>query len=228
MQNPKLGDTTGERVMTLIDLERAALRQALRLGHSWVGPEHGLLALAQGADTDLARRALDESGMEAAAIEAQFVGCLGTDVPLPATEITPNPAWYRLVGRAEGLASTLGTGEVQPVDLLIAMAWDSRPWLLDSAATKRQRVIEALERLGVRVPSSPLPVWDVKRFTKRVDFPLRMADRVLAVLKERFPPGSESSFLFNHDEIDRAWVLAEDEIELEEIVNDVLQSDRGE
>jgi hypothetical protein len=44
------------------DFERAAFREAQRLGHEFVGPEHGLLVVARGDPPDAARLALEEVG----------------------------------------------------------------------------------------------------------------------------------------------------------------------
>src|SRR5947207_10267660 len=43
--------------------------------------------------------------------------------------ISPNPAWYGVVGRAEGLAAGVGVSDVRPVDLLLALLWDTSEWL---------------------------------------------------------------------------------------------------
>jgi hypothetical protein len=216
------------------EISKAAFAEAKRLGHAWVGPEHGLLAILMGEPADVARRALEEAGLEAGQFERWYVERIEKSDPKPkrlAEEkgISPNPAWYGVVGRAEGFASTLGTGQVRPVDLLLALLWDNREWLpVTSLGIARETVVEALVRAGVAVPAVPMPELDRPfRNLVRVDFPMSALGRVIESLRERHPPGSGLRWGFNHDEGERAWAFAEEGVDLQTIVDEVIATQDG-
>lgn len=212
--------------MRVSKVERAAMGEAERLGHSWVGPEHGLLAIVRGDPDDAAHQALGEAGLEAGMLEESLARMAAADPraePEAARGVSPNPAWYRTIGRAEGFAAGIGTGEVRPVDLLFATLWD--PWqFAGEPLVPRESVIAALVRLGIELPRTPLPELSrPPRFTQHVGFPLDKLDRVIPLLAERHPPGSGPTFGFNHDGAERAWVDAEDGIDLQGIVDAALR-----
>ncbi|MCA1845599.1 MAG: Clp protease N-terminal domain-containing protein [Actinobacteria bacterium] len=130
--------------MGSLEMSKAAFAEAKRLGHSWVGPEHGLLAILQGDPADVARRAVEEAGLDSEQFERFYVERVARSDQKPKRDperegISPNPAWYGVVGRAEGFASTLGTGEVRPLDLLVALLWDNREWLPIRASVSPER-----------------------------------------------------------------------------------------
>ncbi len=208
--------------MTMNRVEGAAFKEAERLGHSFVGPEHGLLAVLRGDPTDSARLSLEEVGITVDRVERLLTRMIEADprsVPKPATGITPNPAWYRVAGRAEGFAASLGTGDVRPLDLVLALLWSRRP-LLDATAPSRQALVEALARHGATLPPTPLPELDRQpRFTQHIEIPRRSLSRVLALLAENHPPGAGPTYGFNHDGGQRAWVNAEEGIDLQGIVS---------
>jgi hypothetical protein len=207
-------------------MSKAAFAEAKRLGHSWVGPEHGLLAILRGDPADVARRAVEEAGLDAGRFERFYVERIERSAPRPERDperdgISPNPAWYGVVGRAEGFASALGTGDVRPVDLLLALLWDNREWLpVRELGIAREAVVEALVRAGVRVPAVPLPDLDRPwRNPVRVDFPMSALEGVVEVLKQRHPPGSGLRWAINHDQAERAWAFAEEGIDLHGIID---------
>ena len=212
--------------MRLSTIERAAMAEAERLGQSWVGPEHGLLAILRGDADDVAHQVLEEAGLDTGMVEERLVRMVRAD-PRAEPEIdpciSPNPAWYRTIGRAEGIAAGIGTGEVRPVDLLFATLWD--PWhFRGEPLVRREAVIAALVHRQVELPRAPLPELSrPPQFTQRVEFPLDKLERVIPLLVERHPPGSGPTFGFNHDGAERAWVDAEDGIDLQAIVDAVLR-----
>jgi hypothetical protein len=119
-------------------MSRAAFAEAKRLCHTWVGPEHGLLAILRGDPADVARRAVEDAGLDADRFERWCVEQVERSDPPPkrdpdGTVISPNPAWYGLAGRAEGFAAGAGHGDVRPVDLLIAMLW-GQEWVWGSVS----------------------------------------------------------------------------------------------
>lgn len=208
----------------MLGVERAAFKEAERLGHDVVGPEHGLLAILRGDPADPARLALEEVGLDTARVERRLTQMFGAD---PGAErdrrsgISPNPAWYRVIGRAEGFAA-FGAGVVRPVDLLLALVWGYWPFT-DEPAIAREAVVDALKRRGATIAPARLPVLPrPPQFTQRVDFPLDALPRVLALLAQRHPPGCGPTYGFNHDGVARAWVNAEDGIDLQGVVDEAL------
>lgn len=109
------------------------------------------------------------------------------------------------------------------MDLLFATLWD--PWQFrGEPLVSREEVVAALVRLQVELPRAPLPELSrPPRFTQHVEFPLDKLDRVIPLLAERHPPGSGPTFGFNHDGAERAWVDAEDGIDLQGIVDTALR-----
>ena len=204
---------------------------ARRLGHHWVGPEHGVIAILHAAADDPARRALELCGFDGAAFEAHYGERIERDRAQSGDVEDepggrPNPAWYAMWGRAEGFSHALGTGTVQPVDLLLALLWDNRDWLSTRQFdVARETVVVHLRDLGVRIPDHPMPDLD-RPFVnpQRVDFPLSAMDQVIAVLVERHPPGAELRWGINHDGKDAGWAFAEEGIDLQGIVRQVLES----
>jgi ATP-dependent Clp protease ATP-binding subunit ClpA len=216
-----------------ITLLQAAHGEARRLGHNWVGPEHALLAVLRDNPEEGARLALEEAGMDAEMVERHLdematkrgdgAGAGGAELDQGA--IAPNPSWYRVSGRAEGFAACLGTGQPRPVDLVLALLWDERHWLwADQAGVQRESVISSLARLGARLPSVAPPPLDRREFTQKVEFPREHLDAVLAVLAERHPPGAGPSYGYNHDGDSVAWVVAEDGIDLQAVVDEASAS----
>jgi len=210
--------------MSILMLQVASI-EAARLGHEYVGPEHGLLAVLRGDPAEAAREALEEAGLTAAMVEELLVAMQENrprTAPNPGGR-APNPAWYGIAGRAEGFAACLGTGEPRPVDLVLAMLWDDNSWLFaEKQGVSRDAVIAALSRRGARLPSAPPPPLDRREFTQKVDFPRARLEAVVALLSERHPPGSGPSFGFNHNGKRSAWAVAEDGIDLQAIVDEVL------
>lgn len=217
--------------MGMSAIEREVFEVARRLGHHWVGPEHGVIAILHAVADDPARRALELSGFDGVAFEAHDVerierhraesGDLDDD---PGVE--PNPAWYGTWGRAEGFSHALGTGTVRGVDLLMALLWDDRDWLSTRQfGVARENIVDQMQGVGVRLPEHPMPELD-RPFVnpQRVDFPLSVMDQVIALLVERHPPGSELRWGINHDGKDAGWAFAEEGIDLQGIVRKVLES----
>jgi hypothetical protein len=159
-------------------IQRAVFEAARRLGHGWIGPEHGVIVIAAGPGGDPARRALEAAGFDGAAFEGRFAQRVerhrvGTGDDDREQELSPNPAWYGIWGRAEGFAGALGTGTVRPSDLLLALLWDTRDWLFTrEAGVSREAIFDALADVGVRLPDRPMPDLDREWVNpRRADFP---------------------------------------------------------
>ena len=209
-------------------VEGAAFKESERLGHDFVGPEHGVLAVLHGDPADLARLSLEDVGITADSVEGLLERMIEADpraVPERAPGISPNPAWYRVIGRAEGFAASVGTGDIRPLDFVLALLWSRRP-LVDQPPSSREALVEAMAQRGASLPPTPLPELPLQpRFTQNVEFPRRYLAAVLALLHERHPGGVKPAYAFNHDGAERAWVSAEDGINLQAIVDSAAAED---
>ena len=197
--------------------------EATRLGQHWMGPEHTLLGILRGERNDLARRALERAGVDAEMVEGWIVRMdTGTGDESPG--VKPNPRWYTIQGRAEGIAAALGADEVGTVHFLLALLWDPRRWFLtDEPGLSREAVVSGLIELGVRLPSAPLPDLDRKlALTEYVEFPRHAAADVIDLLTRRHPPAAGPKFVFNYKDDDSGWIRAEDGIDLQGIVDEAL------
>jgi hypothetical protein len=203
-----------------------AFREAAALGHGWVGPEHVFLAILALADDSpscvvLARLGIghDEYARDlAAAISA-------SDPPVSAPDevdrdLKPNPAWYELVGRADGIALGLGAGEVSLEHLLLAFLWEAARTHVEQqfADVSMQSIVDALAESGVQVPPGALPA--APRASKRVFVPYEALSEIHGLLLQRLPPGSGLGL--NWTDNSRAWVVANDDIDLEQHVQAIV------
>jgi hypothetical protein len=198
--------------------------EAIRLGQHWMGPEHTLLGILRGDPDDVARRALEQAGIDAAMVEG-WVGPTEARRGKEESGVTPNPRWQTIHGRAEGIAAGLGAEETGSVHFLLAVLWDNRRWwLTETPGVSREAVVAALADLGASLPAAPLPELERKTdMTQYVEFPRTAADQVLRLLVERHPPRPEGpTFGFNYKDDETAWVRAEDGIDLQGIVDEAL------
>lgn len=200
--------------------------QATRLGQHWMGPEHTLLGILRGDPDDVARRALEQAGVDASMVEGWIIG-MDTGAGEEGSGVKPNPRWYTIEGRAEGMAAALGAAEPGTVHFLLALLWDQRRWYLTQApGISREAIVAALAELGAALPAAPLPELErTLNFTQYVEFPRDKSSEVLRLLAERHPPGSGPTFGFNYKDDETAWVRAEDGIDLQSIVDEGVASD---
>lgn len=223
--DPGSGDSAGpfegttRRVKPpLVQLTLAAFDEAARLGHSWLGPEHGLLAIIHGDESDPARKALLDAGVTGELIE-RFAPAEETG-PIDGDGTRSNPAWHQIHGRAEGIAAGLGQSTPATVCFVAAMLWDDSRWLRYEDDVRRQDVIDALRRQGAQLPSSTPPPFDRLHFTQRIEVPLAELSRVVKAISARRGENGPR-FGFNNDG-DIGWVTAEDGLDLQGIVDEVL------
>jgi ATP-dependent Clp protease ATP-binding subunit ClpA len=138
--------------------------QARRLDHGWVGTEHLLLALL--AEPSVAAEALaDVSVTYERVVEALQgpAGLLGPNVQRYTAErgLSPNPAAYKLEGRAEGIALAWGHRPPAPEHWLLAMVYEESGLVavvLRRLGASPAAILGALRRRGVRVPEIDPPV----------------------------------------------------------------------
>lgn len=201
-------------------LGRAA-EQARRLDHSWIGPEHYLLALL--AESSVASEALAELGVTYDRLDDR----LRNQEEEPewaspryeqARGLSPNPAAYRLEARAEGLALAWGHRWPAPEHFLLAMVYEDdgvAGWLHHLGAS-RPAILETLRRRGVRVPEVEPPPYRPWRGDHRVEVEEAELHPLIDLLIQQHPPGSEWRWGFNWlpGEPRRARVDAEEGIDL--------------
>ena len=208
-------------------LLRLGADEAIRLGQHWMGPEHTLLGILRGDPDDLARRALEQVGIDAAMVEGWVTG-MDTERGTEKSGVRPNPKWHRTYGRAEGIAAGVGDEEAGSVHFLCAVLWDKRRWsLTETPGVTREAVVTALADLGGVLPRAPLPELERKlNLTQYVEFPRSATSWVLKLLTDRHPPGSGPTFGFNYKDDEVAWAQAEDGIDLQGIVDEALAEER--
>lgn len=197
--------------------------EAVRLGQHWMGPEHTLLGILRGDQDDIARRALERAGVDAAMVEG-WITRMDTGTGDERSGVSPNPRWHEIHGRAEGLAAGLGAEETATVHFLLAVLWDKRRWnLTETPGVSREAIVAALADLGTTLPQGPLPALDRKlNMTQYVEFPRSATSQVLELLTRRHPPGAGPTYGFNYKDDEIAWVRAEDGIDLQGIVDEAL------
>jgi hypothetical protein len=200
---------------------------AERLDHGWIGTEHVLVALFD--EPSPATEALEELGVtrDLAEEAARTMGDIEPRPPRydPKAGLSPNPAWYKLTGCANGLALAAGRRHPKPEHLLLAMVYGEHGVgeLLHGAGANEQALLDALARRGVPVPAVDPPVYRPMRGHHQIEVTEAELKGVLKVLRERHPPGSEWRWGFNWlpDDPDkggprRAWVGGEEGIDLED------------
>jgi Clp amino terminal domain, pathogenicity island component len=178
-----------------------AADEARRLGHGWIGPEHVLLALFAGPS--VAVEALEEVGVTRERVEEKARAMGRSDPPpsryQPGQGLSPNPAWYKLTGCANGLALASGHRPPRPEHFLLAMIYSGQVVapLLHQHGSSQRSLLEALARRGVPVPEVDPPTYRPWRGRRRIEVIEAELEPVIDVLTERYPPGSEWRWGFN-------------------------------
>jgi hypothetical protein len=216
------------------NLSSAAYRaadQARRLEHGWIGPEHVLLALF--AQPSPATEALEEVGVTRERAEEAARAMGRSDPPPPPYDpgagLSPNSAWYRLTGCAEGLGLAAGRRWPRPEHFLVAMVYGDHVLapLLHRAGSSEQALLAALARRGVPVPEADPPAYRPWRGGRHVEVTEAELQPVVGLLIDRHPPGSEWRWGFNwlpgpeEGGPRRAIVDAEEGIDLEAVLEAV-------
>ena len=125
------------------------------------------------------------------------------------------------MGRAEGLAATLGDGVVGSTDGLIAYLWqvDGQPILaLEALETSVSEALKCSPSTLPALPALPVPQPDRTPWGERVYVPAERMGEVAARLSADLPLGSWDATITDG----REWVVAHAVIDLAAIVDDVL------
>jgi ATP-dependent Clp protease ATP-binding subunit ClpA len=202
---------------------------ARRLDHGWVGTEHFLLALL--AKPSVAAEALADVGVTYDRVVDALQGPTGLLWPnfqhySPERGLSPNPAAYKLEGRAEGLALARGYRSPEPKHWLFAMVYEEHGLvgvLFRRLGTTPAAILDALRRRGARVPDVDPPVYRPMRGHRHVEIDEAELQPMIDLLIQRHPPGSEWRWGFNWltGEPRRARMDSEDGIDLDGILAEV-------
>jgi ATP-dependent Clp protease ATP-binding subunit ClpA len=203
-------------------LQSPSEREAVALGHDFIGGWHVMLALMAGEPDSQAGQALEDAGLTHAAYAAWLTRALQQALPptQPQSDViaaTPNPWCWKVLAMAGGLAAAQGDAVVRSTHGLIAVLWmpDGPDSLgLESVGTTPSAVAAALGDLGVRLPHVPLPMGEPTSWGEPVFVPLERLDEVRAKLGVELPAGGWG---FNENGR-RAWVVAHANIDLRSIL----------
>jgi ATP-dependent Clp protease ATP-binding subunit ClpA len=206
---------------------KQAFDEAQRLGQSWVGPEHILLAVL--AEPSPVSQVLAELGLN----HDRLVELLGSRRHYPpAPELQPgeaprlNPAFYQAAGWARGFAAAAGLRKPETGDWLLATIYrdgqgdDLLLTILQEIGTSPEAVLEEMRQRGLRIPTLKPPQYRPWRGERMVEVAAEELEPILKVLRQRHPPGSEWRWGFNvmPGDPQRSYVVSEDGIDLETIV----------
>jgi hypothetical protein len=204
-----------------------AWEQARLLGDGWIGTEHFLLALL--ATPSTAQEVLLELDVtyEAAQELVREVHA-ASEWPLPDHQVedgvSPNPAAYQAMGRAEGFAVASGHRAPESEHWLLALVWSDHGAMneLFALGATQDRVLEGLRRRGVSVPDVDPPPYRRWREGQTIEVDGNELQLIIDVLNERHPAGSEWRWGFNMvpGEQERRRVDAEDGVDLESAVRE--------
>jgi hypothetical protein len=194
-----------------------AVREARRLGHRWLVPEHLLLAVARGSSP--AGEALREGGVGPEAVEARLE-LMHEDSSPEHRGVLSTPAWHEVNGFARGFAAAQGR-ELEPADGVVAFFWTQTIWPFPGA--DREQVIDRLGAHGVRLPNTPPPDLDTRRWGPDVRFPVEDLDVVLRELPRLLPDPTAIGF---NSRGDTAWIRTLAGVDLPPLVERVLSEAR--
>ena len=173
--------TYRDHLQQLDHLHELAWREAKRLRSTVIGPEEYLLAILHPEmSRSIAAQSLRDCGITREAI-AELCRHHATNEIDGGPQL--NPAGYRLVASAEGIAAGLGASQVTPEHVLLAFLWDpDRSALqLKQFGSSREQVRARLAERGVDLPQPELPSPDPRRWGTKIDVPL---DELWILLRE--------------------------------------------
>jgi hypothetical protein len=131
-----------------------ALREAVRLGHQWVGPEHVVLALLDDQHPSPARTELIDRGLEHDRYRDRFLASLlDGDPPIRSSiamgaSSTPAPIMYEIQGWIQGYAAATGVPASDETVLLALNALHPDAVAIAAPTTPRRRVDVPPAHLG--------------------------------------------------------------------------------
>ena len=143
---------------------RHAFEAAEQFRRTWVGSEHLLVAITRDTTDSRGQAALAACGVDGALAD-EFVANMTFDPPMPSPaegkRPEPNPAFYWVLGRAQGFAYARGSERVGSEHVLLALLWDDSQLLtliLDDVGRTPLDLVAALAEVGVQTPDLSPPV----------------------------------------------------------------------
>jgi hypothetical protein len=198
-------------------------RHARALGRDVASDDLFLLALTEADEAGPARQALASAGLTSERVLDQIRATGdGADKPVqPALRFAP--AYYKLLGLAQGFAAGLGDGKITSEHVLLAILWngDRSLQVLWRLGVRRETILEHLRAAGVAVPAAALPGVVEVEWGARVWFERDQVARVLDHVRLQVAPGVRWAFNY---EADRAWACAEASVDLAALVSAALAS----
>jgi hypothetical protein len=181
-----------------------------------------LLALLRSEPADLARRALEASGLAAERFE-QWVRHRADPTAEQGEDLSAG--WDRVLGRAEGFAVAVGQDRVRTVDLLLAFLWDDWwTWVYLHHGSRPEVVLGVLASEVAVPPVSALPEGDSStriRGTQRVLCPIPVLTTVLETLNANGYGRGTAYGITLPDDPD-AWIVADDDYPVAAVIADAL------
>jgi ATP-dependent Clp protease ATP-binding subunit ClpA len=211
-----------------------AAGEARRLRQNWLGPCHYLLAVL--AEPSTAADAMAELGVT----HDRLAGALGGTNIVNGRRVrffeskgtTTNPAAHDVSGWAAGFAAASGRRQPSPEDWLLAVVYRDSGMVssvLHNLGVSAAAITDALRRRGQTVPDFEPAVHRPWRGLRTAEVTKSEWRAVVDTLSEKHPPGSEWRWGFNSrkDRPGKVQFVAEEGIDLETIVADVLAGDDG-
>lgn len=196
-----------------------AMRLAFERGDGSCGPEHLLLVLAAPKRSSIASNVLTEVGADINKLRDR------PSIPtLPGRNgVGTNPRCLGCVNFAVALAIAQGTDRVTDEHVLLALSYIAQDVLFVVGADPDE-IYDALAERGVPVPPTRPPSGATPRGPYNPLLYLRRDDlaAVLKALGRKHPPGTEH-WGFNYSKDNReAYIISEDEIDIEAVVHEAL------
>jgi ATP-dependent Clp protease ATP-binding subunit ClpA len=205
-------------------LDKAA-KEAIRLRHNWLGPEHYLLAVLaeSGNATDtMAELGLTHDGIAIQLAQLKTVSGKRTKY-VESKGITSNPSAHDVSGWATGFAAGAGRQTPTREDWLLAVMYAGGgivAAVLHPLGITAAGVVEVIRRRGIRTPPF-LPEEDRPwRGRNEVEVEKSEWQMVVDVLSDRIPPSSTLRWGFNssRNRPGKIQFVAEDGIDLDAVV----------
>lgn len=200
-----------------------ATREALALGHSWVGPDHVLLALT--LDAEIGPR-LAELGLSHERL-TEYLGSRRFDPPPPPLEPNrsphANPLLYRVMGWAHGFAAERGT-EPTAYDWLLATIFEAvaESGLLEDFGLTAEDLVRRLAEGGIPVPEKTPPTYRPWRNERRIYVDDDDVEPLISLLIQRYTPGSDLRWGLNRATSEsQVYFNAEGDIDLDAMLAEV-------
>ena len=199
-----------------------AIEESTQRGHSWVGPDHLLLAILNAPAPTTASQVLGELGITYEGVSARAPRADSDDPPGRGT----SPAYHQVVARASALSVAEGAEFVNDEHVLLALLYDEHRdtgSAITNADGDPDEIYVALEQRGVVVPPVRPPVPDASwgPATTYVYFPESDEPAVRQALRERHR-GAFIVFRASRSRAGYWYVWGEDHLGLGTTIRDVV------